>query len=197
MKKKFLVCLVSLVSIALVGCNSNTSSTVAPTSESTPAASSNTPAASSNTPVASSNTPTSSTTADAITSVSITNKDELTAEWHVNDATREIALTIAPEGNIQSLILKGKIVVSSSDETIVKADGLVLSALKAGTATITVAAGSVKDTVSITVLAELTAKEKYGTVHAGTEADPLDNEDALKAAAGAVAAKDVDRKSVV
>lgn len=173
MKKKFLSGLVGLLALAtMASCGENTSS-VAPTSSSV---------STSSVADSSSVADTSSSVNDGITAVSITNKDALKAEWHAGDATRKIELSVTPTSNITALINQGKLTVTSSAETVVSASGLTLSAVGAGTATITVAAGSITDTVEITVAATLTAKEKYQTVHAGTEEDPLDNEDAVKVA---------------
>ena len=172
MKKKFLSGLVGLLALAtMASCGETTSSSVPTSSVST-----------SSVADSSSVADTSSSVNDGITAVSITNKDALKAEWHAGDATRKIELSVTPTSNITALINQGKLTVTSSAETVVSASGLTLSAVGAGTATITVAAGSITDTVEITVAATLTAKEKYQTVHAGTEEDPLDNEDAVKVA---------------
>ncbi len=172
MKKKFLSGLVGLLALAtMASCGETTSSSL-------PASSVSTSSVADSTSVAD----TSSSVNDGITAVSITNKDALKAEWHAGDATRKIELSVTPTSNITALINQGKLTVTSSAETVVSASGLTLSAVGAGTATITVAAGSITDTVEITVAATLTAKEKYQTVHAGTEEDPLDNEDAVKVA---------------
>jgi len=175
MKKKFLSGLVSLLALATMascgGGESSVTSSTTTTSSSVAETSS----------VASSDAGTSSAS-DAITAVSITNKDALKAEWHAGDQTRKIELSVTPTSNITALINQGKLTVTSSDATVVSASGLTLSAVGAGTATITVAAGTITDTVEITVAGTLTAIEKYQTVHAGTEEDPLDNEDAVKVA---------------
>ncbi len=116
---------------------------------------------------------------ETINSVAITNKDALTAEWTVGDADRTLNIAVDPAGNVNSLINKGKITVVSSDSTVVSVSGKVLKALKAGTATITVTYGDKTDSVTVEVKRALTAIDEYGTVHEGTLADPLDNEDAL------------------
>lgn len=90
---------------------------------------------------------------EEFTSLAITNKADLQAKWTVGADDRKVEISVAPETNIQSAVLEGKIKVVSSDSTIISAQGVKLKALKAGTATITVssAKGGVKDTVEITV----------------------------------------------
>jgi uncharacterized protein YjdB len=92
-----------------------------------------------------------------ITSLTIANKEDLTAEWHVGDADRTLAITANEGINVTEALLNDKIVVASSDETVIQTNGKKLTALKAGTATITVKIpdGSVSDTVEITVLAKV------------------------------------------
>ncbi len=135
-------------------------------------------------------TPTSSSESETVSSseqvvvnsVTISNKEALTAEWYVGGTDRTIEIALDPAGNITSLINSGALTITSSDATVVSVTGKYLKALKVGTATITVAYGGKSDSVAIEVKAEKTAIDLYGTVHAGTLADPLDNEDALKVA---------------
>ncbi len=119
---------------------------------------------------------------DVVNSITITNKEELTASWPLGSADRTVNITVDPAGNVNALISSGKITVTSSDSTVVAVVGRVLQAKAGGSATITVAYGSKTDSVDITVTGEQTAIDLYGTVHAGTLADPLDNADALKVA---------------
>lgn len=119
------------------------------------------------------------------TTVTISNKTALQAEWHVGDAGRELSLTLDPDGNIMQLIADGDLTTTSSNNSVVGVSGVGLSALGAGTATVTVNYKGATDTVEITVAAKQTAKEKYGVAHEGTAADPFTNEDALTVAAHA------------
>ena len=119
------------------------------------------------------------------TTVTISNKTALQAEWHVGDAGRELSLTLDPDGNIMQLIADGDLTTTSSNNSVVGVSGVGLSALGAGTATVTVNYKGATDTVEITVSAKQTAKEKYGVAHEGTAEDPFTNEDALTVAAHA------------
>ena len=119
------------------------------------------------------------------TTVTISNKTALQAEWHVGDAGRELSLTLDPDGNIMQLIADGDLTTTSSNNSVVGVSGVGLSALGAGTATVTVNYKGATDTVEITVAAKQTAKEKYGVAHEGTAADPFTNEDAITVAAHA------------
>lgn len=126
-----------------------------PTASSTPEASSS--ATTSSSAVASSSaTPSSSSSAETVYSLAISNKDALTAEWHVSDPNRTVELNIAPAVNILSLLNKGDLTLTSSDPTVVYVAGQNLTVLKAGTAKITVSLfGKYTDTVDITTLAEV------------------------------------------
>lgn len=86
--------------------------------------------------------------------ISITNKDELTAEWKATEAGRNVKLAVQPNTNITQAVSKGEITITSSDATVVAANGLLLTPLKEGSATITATyvAYNVSDTVTITVL---------------------------------------------
>ena len=160
MKKSFIP-LTALALLALVSCGGNNNQN----SSSSPASSD-----------------TVSSAEDVVNSISITNKDDLSASWPLGSADRTVNIAVDPAGNVNALISSGKITVTSSDPTIVAVVGRVLQAKAAGSATITVAYGSKTDSVDVTVTSEQTAIDLYGTVHAGTLADPLDNADALKVA---------------
>ena len=126
--------------------------------------------------------PTTSSEEDVVNSITISNKEALQAEWAFGSANRTVNIALDPAGNVNQLISVGKITIVSSNTQVITVSGRVLHAAGAGTATITVAYGDKSDSVEITVVAEKNAIELYGTVHAGTEADPLDNEDAIKVA---------------
>ena len=200
MKKSFIP-LTALAMLALISCggpsnNQNSSVEPEPTTSEAPAtsespASSEAPAtsespASSEAPAtsespASSEAPVSSEE-DVVNSITISNKEALQAEWAFGSANRTVNIALDPAGNVNYLISVGKITIVSSNTQVITVSGRVLHAAGAGTATITVAYGDKSDSVEITVVAEKNAIELYGTVHAGTEADPLDNEDAIKVA---------------
>lgn len=123
---------------------------------------------------------------DTSHTVSIDNKEEITAAWHVGDPARSLELSIftdGVEGNALEEYVAGHLTVVSSNLEVVTTDGFSLSALAAGTVTVTVKFYKVADTVDLTISPRLTNKDKYGTVHEGTLADPFDNTDAVKVGA--------------
>lgn len=113
-------------------------------------------------------------------SVSITNKAKLQEDWYLNGGNRKVELDISPRGNLLELFESGLLKVESSDNGVVSASNATLIPVASGTATITVTYGDATDTVEVTLKAAQTCIDKYGTVHAGTAEDPLDNEDAIK-----------------
>lgn len=126
-----------------------------------------------------SETPATSVTSESQYKVSITNKQALQATWYVGDASRSVTVDLTPKVNVLDALADGTLKIESSNPEVVKATGASLSPVAKGKATITVTYHDVKDTVDVTI-GEATAKEKYGTVHAGTLEDPLDNADAIK-----------------
>ena len=111
--------------------------------------------------------------------VEIANKAALQGEWYAG-TTRDLDVTLSPAANPLAELNKN-LTVTSSDVEVVAVTGLGLSALKAGTATITVKYHDATDTVDVTIL-DNSAKAKYGVAHEGTAADPFTNEDALAVA---------------
>jgi len=109
--------------------------------------------------------------------VAIDNKAALEGEWYEGEA-KDLELTLTPEANALQELNNKNLTVTSSDETVVKVTGLGLSALKEGTAKITVDYRGAKEEVSVTILSK-SAKKKYGTAHEGTLEDPFTNEDAI------------------
>ena len=106
-------------------------------------------------------------------SVSITNKDALTAVWEEEGENRTIELSIAPD---KYTVDNTEVVVSSDNSEVVKADGLTLSATGGGTANVTVSLGNASDTVAITVTPKLrgvsiTNKAELGEVWGLGDAD--------------------------
>ena len=171
MKKTFIP-LTALALLALVSCGGTDNSSSQGSSSSSSQGSSS----------SSSQGSSSSSVQDVVNSIAITNKEELQAEWAVGSADRTINIEIDPIGNINALISEGKIKITSSDSAVAAVVGRVLQAKAAGSATITVTYGDKTDSVDVVIIAEKTAIDLYGTVHAGTLADPLDNADAIKVA---------------
>lgn len=83
-----------------------------------------------------------------VTSVTITNKTELTAEWRVGDPNRTVKVTVLPEEEAD----KVAVTVRSDKEDIVSiVNNNKIHAVSEGTATITVSAGDKTDSVEVTV----------------------------------------------
>ncbi|MDY6101360.1 MAG: Ig-like domain-containing protein, partial [Candidatus Enteromonas sp.] len=190
MKKSFIP-LTALALFALVSCGPNpvessSSSVDEPASSiDVPSSSVDKPSSSIDAPSSSVDVPSSSeskSSEDVVNSISITNKEELQAAWAVESANRTLSIAVDPAGNINLLINQGKITIVSSNPEVVRVTGRVLSAISAGTAKITVTYGDKSDSVDLTVSPAQNAINLYGTVHAGTATDPLDNADALKVA---------------
>ena len=114
--------------------------------------------------------------------VTISNKEELQAEWFVGDQSRKVKIEVEPKANVTQLVKDGVIQITSSNPEILAVDGQMASPVAAGEATIKVKAGESEDTVAITLQRKQTVQEKYGVDHEGTEADPFTNEDACKVA---------------
>ena len=155
--KKIFVPLTALSLLALVACGEQSKPASSPSTSEPPVVTTTTaPADSSSAEPAPSSTtpaPSSSSTSQAPTynSVTITNKDELTAAWYVGREERKIKLTIDPAANVSALLNEGLLTITSSNPQVVKANGLTLTPEAAGTATITVALGELTDTVQLTV----------------------------------------------
>ncbi len=133
-------------------------------------------------PSKSSQDPGTSSEAPVNYKVTISNKEELQAEWFVGDPSRKVNLEVEPKANITQLVNEGKITITSSDPAKLAVEGQMASPVAAGEATITVKCGESEDTVKVTLQAKQTVKEKYGVNHEGTAEDPFDNEDACKVA---------------
>lgn len=115
--------------------------------------------------------------------VKVDNKDDMVAEWRVGDAARTLTLSITKNGEAGNPLqeaIAGNLKVTASKEGIVTITQFTITPIKAGDVTLTVSYGDAKEALDITIKNKMTAQEKYGTVHAGTEEDPFDNEDAFK-----------------
>lgn len=130
-------------------------------------------------PSKSSQDPGTSSEAPANYKVTISNKEELQAEWFVGDQSRKVNLEVEPKANITQLVSEGKITITSSDPAKLAVEGQMASPVAAGEATITVKCGESEDTVKVTLQAKKTNKEKFNIAHEGTAEDPLTNEEAL------------------
>ena len=92
-----------------------------------------------------------------VTAVTITNKAELQETWYVETGlSRTVGISTTPAGNNFTLMQSGKMTITSSDPTVIGVSGFNITALKAGTSTITVTLTNddntkVTDSVAITV----------------------------------------------
>ncbi len=93
----------------------------------------------------------SSSSVFTVNSVAISNKDELTAEWHLYDDDRKVKLSLDPEMGITTAINEGKVTIVSSNPEVVFVAGVNLRAAGVGSATITVTYGDKTDSVELTV----------------------------------------------
>ena len=119
----------------------------------------------------------------SVYTVTISNRDALKAEWHVKDEDRKVEVALTKDGspvNVPAALADGSLTVASSDATKISVIGQKIKAVEAGKATITVSYQGLTDSVELTVLPVKTNKEKFGIAHEGTQADPLDNADAVK-----------------
>lgn len=88
-----------------------------------------------------------------ITSLSITNKEELQAEWRVDQEVRVISVEIEPETlDFETELEYERITITSSNVNVVKVSGTTLSAVGVGSVTITVKAAEIEDSVKLTIL---------------------------------------------
>lgn len=150
MKKKLLISVVSLVSMfGMTACGGETSSITSANNESS-------------VQISDSSTQTSESSATTYTGIAITNKEELTAEWHVGEAQRKVNINLTPAGNVNTLIQQGLVSVTSDHTDVVQVIGTMLSPVGVGEANITVKVGAITDTVKITV-AETLSEPEYVT----------------------------------
>lgn len=151
MKKRNLL-LFTLVSLLTVG--------VSASCNKTPSSSSTTPSSSTVTPSISTNpsSTTPSSTTPVVVTISIANKEELQAEWHASEADRRLEIAIYENGssvdfNLNALISSGDLVISSSNTEALLVNGKILSAVGAGSVTLTVTYKGTSDSVDLEILA--------------------------------------------
>ena len=128
MNKNKVLSIVALLFIALSGCQNNS------TSSSTSSISS------------------SIVAKKEIKSITISNKNELTKDWYVGAEDRLVKISLKSTGvALDTALSDGTITITSSDPSVVQVNGKMIKALKNGKSTITVAAGSIKDSVEVEV----------------------------------------------
>ena len=117
-------------------------------------------------------------TEDTVTQITITNKSELTAEWHAGEANRQVKISALPETvNVDQLLDDGTLTITSSNPDVVNVLGKYLAPVKEGTATVTIAYGSLTDSVEITISA---FQEKKTTTIAEAKTKAANDEVSVK-----------------
>ncbi len=122
-------------------------------------------------------------TDDGTHTITITNKDEMEADWMVGDATRTIVLELTDNGEKKAALTelgKGNLTFTIGNTSVVQNTGLIFTAMGEGETTVAVKYYGTQKSFKVNVVHKPTNKELYGTTHEGNEADPFDNEDALK-----------------
>lgn len=156
--KKRLLPIVLLTALGLVACQPNVTS--------------------SSTTGGGNTTTTTDTSSDIVANkFTISNKDKLTAEWHEGEPNRTLVFDSDPVMNDNTEIAAGRLVITSSDPTVINVLGKNLVALKAGSATITATWGGKTDTVELTVLPKAEAmtlkKVREGIADGSIKADDI------------------------
>ena len=82
------------------------------------------------------------------TSLSIANKEALTAEWLFGGADRTVEVSLTPDSYTTE---NTQVTVTSANPDVVEVSGMTLKAVGAGISVITVSAGGLKDEVTVTV----------------------------------------------
>lgn len=113
--------------------------------------------------------PTTSEATAKYTSVAITNKDDLSAEWHVGEANRQVAIESSPALNVNEALKSGELTITSSETNIVGVIGSMLVANGVGTATVTISLDDglgtkLTDTVNLTVAAVTPLRRESKTI---------------------------------
>lgn len=146
MKKKFILSVVSLMSIfSMAACKTNTSSSSASDSASSSTGSSTTASTASPSSTSSSSTPIS------LSTLSIANKADLTSFFYKGDSNRSLNITTDADKNVDQLISNGDITITSSNSSAISVLGIYLAPVGVGEATITVSGGGKSDSVTLYV----------------------------------------------
>ena len=90
------------------------------------------------------------TPSDVLAGISITNKTDLTAEWHVGDADRTITVSLSPD-SFTTDNTEITVTASGTAVTVDETDKFKLHAVAEGKSTVTVTAGDFTDSVEISV----------------------------------------------
>ena len=138
--------------------------------------------------------PTTSEATAKYTSVAITNKEALSAAWHVGEANRQVAIESSPALNVNEAIKSGELTITSSNTNIVGVIGSMLVANGVGTATVTISLDNglgtkLTDTVNLTVAAVTPLRRESKTIAEmvkiiSAQEDKVVNKDALYTVSG-------------
>ena len=113
--------------------------------------------------------PTTSEATVKYTSVAINNKSDLTKEWHIGQANRQVAIESSPALNVNEALKSGELTITSSNTNIVGVIGSMLVANGVGTATVTISLDNglgtkLTDTVNLTVAAVTPLRRESKTI---------------------------------
>ena len=87
----------------------------------------------------------------SIAHVEITNKDALQADWPLEISGRRLSLYLAPKVDALEAIADGRLVITSSDESVLSVSGINLLSVSSGEATVTVTYHGSSDSVKVVI----------------------------------------------
>ena len=157
MKNKILLPIILFATLALSACTGVNQAGQQSSNDQSPTSESTNPSSETSESESPSESETSSETIQY--GVAITNKAALQAEWHVRESSRDIDINLTPAGNVALEIAKKNLRITSSNSEVVLANGVALTPVGEGTATITVEYYDAVDSVNLIVLAEKSEPE--------------------------------------
>lgn len=138
--------------------------------------------------------PTTSEATAKYTSVTIKNKEALSAEWHLGQDNRKITIESSPALNVNEALKSGELTITSSDTNIVGVIGSMLVANDVGTSTVTISLDNglgtkLTDTVNLTIAPAIPVRRESKTIAEmvkiiSAQEDKVVNKDALYTVSG-------------
>ena len=131
---------------------------------------------------------------DGTHSIVVNNLEEMTAAWMYGDGPRTIDLSLKDGEEDKAAILElgaGNLSFTVADANVISISGLIFSAVGEGSTKVAINYYGTTKVLDFTIAHRPSNKELYETTHEGTEADPFDNEDALKVAKALEAADNI------
>lgn len=138
--------------------------------------------------------PTTSEATAKYTSVAITNKEALSAEWHLGQDNRKITIESSSALNVNEALKTGELTITSSDTNIVGVIGSMLVANDVGTSTVTISLDNglgtkLTDTVNLTIAPAIPVRRESKTIAEmvkiiSAQEDKVVNKDALYTVSG-------------